>query len=159
MSLWWLLMNKSLKFDSFTLFFFHPSFVKFQYSSIFKLFQVVATAGYARLGGVDFDERLCNHFVMELKKQTGIDISNNPRALVRLRDNCEKAKHILSSSTVAVIEIDSLYDGCDFTLKCTRELFETLCADLFNSCMDAVKKVLIDSRRDSSRVGEGLSHS
>lgn len=62
------------------------------------IFEVKATNGHTHLGGEDFDNRLVEYCTSEFKKKSGIDISNNPRALRRLRTQCEKAKRILSSA-------------------------------------------------------------
>jgi len=118
------------------------------------IFEVKATAGDTHLGGEDFDNRMVKHFAEKFKKETGKDITNNIRALRRLRTACERAKRTLSSSTEAAIEIDSLYEGVDFYTKSTRALFEQLCIDLFKSCMGPVEKVLTDSKLDKNRVHE-----
>lgn len=75
------------------------------------LFAVKVTAGNTHLGGEDFDNRMVNYFVQQFKKKYNKDISKNAKALRRLRTACEKAKRILSSSTQATIEIDSLFEG------------------------------------------------
>lgn len=63
------------------------------------IFEVKATAGDTHLGGEDFDSKLVEHCAMDFKRKHKIDITNNPRAMRRLRTQCEKAKRILSSST------------------------------------------------------------
>lgn len=75
------------------------------------LAQVKATNGDTHLGGEDFDQRMMMHFVQEFKNKHKKDISNNDRALRRLRSACERAKIALSGSTRATIEIDSLFEG------------------------------------------------
>uniref|UniRef100_A0A1I7WV79 Heat shock protein 70 n=1 Tax=Heterorhabditis bacteriophora TaxID=37862 RepID=A0A1I7WV79_HETBA len=67
-----------------------------------SLFEVKSTAGDTHLGGEDFDQRMLTHFVTEFKRKANIDITNNPRALRRLRTACERAKRTLSSSTEAI---------------------------------------------------------
>uniref|UniRef100_A0A915D9A0 Heat shock protein 70 n=1 Tax=Ditylenchus dipsaci TaxID=166011 RepID=A0A915D9A0_9BILA len=79
-----------------------------------SLFEVKSTAGDTHLGGEDFDNLILAHLKTEFQRKHGRDISNNPRALRRLRTACEAAKRTLSSSTQATIEIDSLCDGIDF---------------------------------------------
>jgi heat shock protein 1/8 len=116
------------------------------------VFEVKATAGDTHLGGEDFDNRMVNHFVQEFKRKYKKDITDNPRALRRLRTACERAKRVLSSSTQANIEIDSLYDGIDFYTNVTRARFEELNIDLFRGCIEPVEKVLRDSKMDKSRV-------
>ena len=61
-------------------------------------FTVMATCGDSHLGGSDIDNILVRYCMQEFKKNTGIDIANNKRALSRLRNNCEKAKLQLSQA-------------------------------------------------------------
>ena len=118
------------------------------------VFEVKATAGDTHLGGEDFDNRLLTHFSTEFKRKTKTDISGNKRALRRLRTACERAKRTLSSSATANIEVDSLADGQDFYTSITRAKFESLCDDLFRSCLNPVEKVIRDSKMDKSQVDE-----
>ena len=118
------------------------------------VFEVKATAGDTHLGGEDFDNRLVSHFVQEFKRKHKKDITDNPRAMRRLRNACERAKRTLSSSTQTSIEIDSLFDGVDFFSSITRARFEELCMDLFRGTMDPVEKVLKDSKIAKNHVHE-----
>jgi len=118
------------------------------------IFEVKATAGDTHLGGEDFDNRMVNHFVQEFKRKHKKDISDNPRALRRLRTACERAKRTLSSSAQASIEIDSLYEGIDFYTSITRARFEELCIDLFRGCLQPVESVLRDSKLDKASIHE-----
>ncbi|KIK21342.1 hypothetical protein PISMIDRAFT_104138 [Pisolithus microcarpus 441] len=118
------------------------------------ILEVKATAGHTHLGGVDFDNRLVDHFVQEFKRKHKKDIFSNPRALCRLRTACERAKRTLSSATQTSIEIDSLFKGIDFYTSITRARFEELCQDLFRSTLEPVEKVLRDSKIDKSNVHE-----
>uniref|UniRef100_A0A4W4F9M9 Heat shock cognate 71 kDa protein n=1 Tax=Electrophorus electricus TaxID=8005 RepID=A0A4W4F9M9_ELEEL len=104
------------------------------------------------LGGEDFDNRMVNHFISEFKRKHKKDISDNKRAVRRLRTACERAKRTLSSSTQASIEIDSLYEGIDFYTSITRARFEELNADLFRGTLDPVEKSLRDAKLDKSQV-------
>jgi L1 cell adhesion molecule like protein len=63
------------------------------------IFEVKSTAGDTHLGGEDFDNRLVDHFVQEFKRKNKKDITDNARALRRLRTVCERAKRTLSSAT------------------------------------------------------------
>mmetsp|Transcript_11852 Transcript_11852/g.26636 ORF Transcript_11852/g.26636 Transcript_11852/m.26636 type:complete len:635 (-) Transcript_11852:281-2185(-) len=118
------------------------------------IFEVKATAGDTHLGGEDFDNRLVEHFTEEFKRKFRKDISENQRALRRLRTACERAKRTLSSSTQAHIEIDSLFEGTDFNSVITRARFEDLNMDYFRKCMEPVEKVLKDSKLSKSQVHE-----
>nr|KAG5711137.1 hypothetical protein BaRGS_004781 [Batillaria attramentaria] len=111
-----------------------------------SLFEVKSTAGDTHLGGEDFDNRMVQHFCQEFKRKYKKDISNNSRALRRLRTACERAKRTLSSSAEASIEIDSLYEGIDFYTRITRARFEELCADLFRHTLEPVEQALRDAK-------------
>lgn len=118
------------------------------------IFEVKATAGDSHLGGEDFDNNLVKHFTQEFKRKFKKDISDNPRAIRRLRTACERVKRNLSSSTQTTLEIDSLYDGTDFMSSITRARFEELCADVFKRTMDPVEKVLLDAKMSKGDVDE-----
>ncbi|XP_074269415.1 heat shock cognate 70 kDa protein 2-like [Silene latifolia] len=120
----------------------------------YGIFEVKATAGDTHLGGVDFDNRMVNHFVKEFKTETKKDISGNPKALAKLRTACEKAKKALSSAAESTIPIDSLYDDVDFNITITRTNFEEMSMDLFNRCIKAVRNCLKDAKMDKSTVDD-----
>ena len=118
------------------------------------IFEVKATAGDTHLGGEDFDTRLVNHCLDDIKRRLKKDIKDNKRAMRRLRTSCERAKRTLSSSSTAQIEIDSLVDGVDFNISITRAKFEALCSDLFRKTMEPVEKVIRDSKISKSAIHE-----
>ena len=118
------------------------------------IFEVKATAGDTHLGGEDFDNRMVEHFMGELKRKCKIDITGNERAMRRLRTSCERAKRTLSSSTQAFIEIDSLYDGVDFNSTITRARFEDMNMDFFKRCISPVEQVLRDAKVSKGQVHE-----
>uniref|UniRef100_A0A3B5K5S5 Heat shock protein family A (Hsp70) member 2 n=1 Tax=Takifugu rubripes TaxID=31033 RepID=A0A3B5K5S5_TAKRU len=118
------------------------------------IFEVEATSGDTHLGGEDFDNRMVNHFVEEFKRKQKKDISQNKRALRRLRTACEKAKRTLSSSTQVSIEIDSLFEGIDFYTSITRAHFEELCGDLFRGTLDPVEKALRDAKLNKGHIND-----
>ncbi|MGP1928908.1 MAG: Hsp70 family protein, partial [Arsenophonus sp. NC-WZS1-MAG3] len=80
------------------------------------------------------------------------DLTQNKRALRRLRTACERAKRTLSSSTQASIEIDSLYEGIDFYTSISRARFEELKADLFRCTMEPVEKSIRDAKMDKAQI-------
>ena len=81
-----------------------------------------------------------------LKERIKKDLSNSNRAIRRLKIACESAKRVLSSTTKANIELESLYEGIDFNTSLTRARFENLCGSLFRKCLEPVKKVLLDAQ-------------
>jgi len=109
------------------------------------VFEVVATSGDTHLGGEDFDQRVMEHFIKLYKKKRGKDIRKDNRAVQKLRREVEKAKRALSSSHQVRIEIESFFEGEDFSETLTRAKFEELNIDLFKSTMKPVEKVIKDS--------------
>ena len=115
-------------------------------------FEVVATNGDTHLGGEDFDNRMMKHFVDLIKKKSKIDISNDQKALARLRKACEAAKRQLSSQPEAHVEVDGLVEGYDFSEKISRAKFEELSMDLFKSTLKPVEAVLADAKLKKSDI-------
>ena len=118
------------------------------------IFEVKATAGDTHLGGEDFDTRMVEYFTKEFKKKNRVDLTQSKKSMRRLRTACERAKRTLSSSSTAGLELDSLYNGIDFTSTITRAKFESLCGDIFNKCLEPVSKVLKDAKVSKSEVNE-----
>merc|ERR1711937_154398 len=118
------------------------------------VFDVVATNGNTHLGGEDFDQRVMEHFLKIYKQKSGKDARKNDRSVQKLRREVEKAKRALSSTQVAKIEIESFFDGDDFSETLTRAKFEEINADLFKSTLEPVKKVLEDGDVEVSEVDE-----
>jgi len=118
------------------------------------IFEVKATAGDTHLGGEDFDNKIVEWCASEFLKKTGLDIRSNPRAMRRLRTQCERAKRILSSSTQTTIEVDSLAESKDFSTVITRAKFEELCLGYFKECIPPVEKVLKDSGLSKPQIHE-----
>ncbi|CAL1704194.1 unnamed protein product [Somion occarium] len=113
-----------------------------------------ATAGDTHLGGEDFDNNLLEHFKKEFQKKTGLDISEDARAIRRLRSACERAKRTLSSVTQTTVEVDSLYQGEDFSANITRARFEQINESLFKSTIDPVERVLKDAKMPREKVDD-----
>merc|ERR1711936_543513 len=118
------------------------------------IFEVKSTAGDTHLGGEDFDNRMVDHFVKEFERKHKKDLSQNKRAVRRLRTACERAKRTLSASAQANIEIDSLFEGVDFYTSVTRARFEELCSDLFKGTLVPVEKSLKDAKLEKSAINE-----
>lgn len=118
------------------------------------IFEVKATAGDTHLGGEDFDNILMKYFIDEFKRKHKVDLSDNKRALRRLKTACERAKRTLSSSATASVELESLYEGIDFFTSISKARFESLCMNLFQKCINPVSRVLQDAGISKSNVHE-----
>jgi len=118
------------------------------------VFEVKATGGNTHLGGEDFDNRMVDFFKDEFKQKYKVDLSQNARALRRLRTSCEAAKRNLSAQTKATIQIDSLHEGIDFNSTVTRAKFEQLNMDYFKESIVHVQKTLEASKMDKSAIDE-----
>lgn len=104
------------------------------------------------MGGEDFDSKLVEFCAADFLKKKGIDIRKNPRAIRRLRTQCEKAKRILSSSAQTSIEVDSLDQSEDYSTTITRAKFEELCLPMFKDTIPPVEKVLKDSGMSKNQI-------
>lgn len=118
------------------------------------VFEVVSTNGDTHLGGEDFDNRVMEHFMKLFKKKTGKDIRKDNRAVQKLRREVEKAKRTLSTEFNTRIEIESFYDGEDFSETFTRARFEELNIDLFRNTLKPVQKVMEDADLKKGDIDE-----
>lgn len=121
-------------------------------------FEVLSTNGDTFLGGEDFDMRLIEFLAETFKKDTGIDLHNDPLALQRLKEAAEKAKIELSSSQQT--EVNLPYITADATgpkhlvVKLTRAKLESLVEDLVNRSMEPVKQAIKDSGKSLSEIDD-----
>lgn len=119
------------------------------------VFEVLSTAGDTHLGGEDIDNILIQYCIQEFeKKHRDKKIGDNEKVRSRLHRVCEQAKRTLSSSTTAMIEVDCLMDGIDFSLTLTRARFEDLCGEIFRRTMDPVNTVLKDAKLGKNQIDE-----
>jgi len=121
-------------------------------------FEVLATNGDTFLGGEDFDTRLIDYLADEFKKDSGIDLQNDPLALQRLKEAAEKAKIELSSTQQT--EVNLPYITADATgpkhlnIKITRAKLESLVDDLITRTIDPCKVALKDSGLSLSEIDD-----
>ena len=121
------------------------------------VFEVKSTAGDTHLGGEDFDRRLVQHMLQDFCKKNKLnvtDVEKNAKTIRRLHSAAETSKKTLSSSTVAAVEIDALYEGIDYNGSVTRARFEDMCSDLFRKTFDPVEKVLRDAKLSKAQIDE-----
>ena len=112
-------------------------------------FEVLSTNGDTFLGGEDFDMRLIEYLAEEFKKESGIDLHNDPLALQRLKEAAEKAK--IELSTAQQTEVNLPYITADasgpkhLVVKMSRAKLEALVGELVTRSMDPVKMALKDA--------------
>jgi len=123
-------------------------------------FEVLATNWDTHLWGDDFDKRIVDFIISEFKKEQGIDLRNDPMALQRIRDEAEKAKKELSSTTS--YDINLPYITVDATgpknlmMTITRAKFEELILDLVERSIEPCRKALKDAWLSASDLDQVL---
>jgi len=121
-------------------------------------FEVLSTNGDTFLGGEDFDLRLIEYLATEFKKETGMDLHNDPLALQRLKEAAEKAKIELSSAQQTEINLPYITADASgpkhLVQKLTRAKFESLVEDLVDRTMGPVKTALQDAGLDISKIND-----
>ena len=122
--------------------------------------EVLSTSGDNRLGGDDFDNKLCDYMVSEFKKTEGIDLSGDKMAMQRLKEAAEKAKKELSSATTTNINlpfITATQEGPKhFDMNLTRAKFDELTADLVERTATPVNNALKDAGITASELSKVL---
>ena len=122
------------------------------------VYEVKSTSGNNRLGGDDFDNRVMEYLVEEIKKETSADITGDKMAMQRVKDEAEKAKKDLSNSTTTTISLPFIaqVDGAPVNFECdlTRAKFESLNKDLFDSTLDSVRKALKDAKLSAGDIDQ-----
>jgi len=118
------------------------------------VFEVVATNGDTHLGGEDFDQRVMDYFIKLYLKKSGKNVRTDARAVQKLRREVEKAKRALSSQHQTRIEIESFFDGEDFSETLTRARFEELNMDLFKNTLKPLQQVLDDAGMKKTDIEE-----
>ncbi|MGQ9845528.1 MAG: molecular chaperone DnaK [Caldisericia bacterium] len=120
------------------------------------VFQVISTSGDTQLGGRDMDEALLNYIVDDFKKETGIDLSKDPKALPRLREAVEKAKIELSSVLETEINLPFIAvvnnEPKHLVKKVTRALLEELVKPIVDKCRRPLQQALEDAKLSPSEI-------
>ena len=123
-------------------------------------YEVISTSGDAELGGDDWDHAIQNWLIDEIRKETGVDLSNNKMALQRLKDESEKAKITLSSSLEAIITLPYIAMNengpVNFETTLSRAKFQDLTKSLLRRTEDPVRKALADAKLTANDISEVL---
>lgn len=122
------------------------------------VFEVRSTNGDTHLGGEDFDNRIVNHFIDVFQKEEGIDLKGDKAAMQRLKDEAEKAKKELSSTSEYEVNLPFITADADgpkhFEYKLTRAKLEELVKDLIDRLAEPVEKALKDADMKASDINE-----
>jgi molecular chaperone DnaK len=122
------------------------------------VFEVLSTDGDTHLGGDDFDQVIIDYLVESFKDENGIDVSQDPMALQRLKEAAEKAKVELSSSLTTEVNLPYLMpvDGVPkhLVLSLSRAKFEQLCESLINRTIKPCQTALDNAGLKTSDIDE-----
>ena len=122
------------------------------------VFEVRSTNGDTHLGGEDFDNRIVNHFLEVFKNEEGVDLKSDKAAMQRLKDEAEKAKKELSSTTEYEINLPFITADAEgpkhFEYKLTKSKLEELVKDLIDRLAEPVEKALKDAGVKANEVDE-----
>jgi molecular chaperone DnaK len=121
-------------------------------------FEVLSTNGDTFLGGEDFDMRLIEYLAAQFKKESGIDLHNDPLALQRLKEAAEKAKIELSSAQQTEVNLPYITADASgpkhLVVKLSRSKLESLVEDLVTRSMEPVKLALKDAGLSPSEIDQ-----
>ncbi len=123
-----------------------------------KQFEVLATNGDTFLGGEDFDMRLMDYLADEFKKDSGVDVHNDPLALQRLKEAAEKAKIELSSTQQTEVNLPYITADASgpkhLNIKVTRAKLESLVEDLIKKTTGPCQQALKDAGLSASDIDD-----
>ena len=121
-------------------------------------FEVLATNGDTHLGGEDFDNRLINYLVTEFKKDQGMDLTQDPLAMQRLKEAAEKAKCELSSAQQTDVNLPYITADASgpkhMNIKVTRAKLESLVEDMVKATLVPLKQALKDADLSVSDIND-----
>ena len=116
------------------------------------VFEVKSTSGNNKLGGDDFDQRIIDYIVKDIKDEHDVDLSDNKMALQRIKEEAEKAKKTLSNVTSTEISLPFITADLNYETTLTRAKFESLISDLVDSTLEPVHKALKDAKLKASDI-------
>jgi len=122
------------------------------------VFEVKSTNGNTHLGGDDFDQRIIDYVADEFQKSDGIDIRNDPMALQRLKEGCEKAKAELSTTMQTDINLPFITADSNgpkhLNITLTRAKLEQLIGDQVESTLEPCQQALEDAKLTVDEINE-----
>ena len=113
---------------------------------------IISTLGDPHLGGQDIDNLLVHHFVQKLKNEYNINVSNNNKELMKLKNNCEDLKKDLSIRQETSIEC--YFKNQEIFIEMLRSEFDVLCKDLFTRCINLLNECVKSSGLKKNEIEE-----
>ena len=114
------------------------------------VFEVLSTSGDTQLGGTDMDESLVGYILAEFKKESGIDLSSDKMAMIRLKEASEKAKIELSSTLETDINLPFITADAagakHLAIKITRAKLEELVSPIVKKCNAPMEQAIKDAK-------------
>nr|KAF6431371.1 heat shock protein family A (Hsp70) member 14 [Rousettus aegyptiacus] len=123
------------------------------------MYRVLSTSTDDNIGGTRFTETLAQYLASEFQRSFKHDVRGNARAMMKLMNSADIAKHSLSTLGSANCFLDSLYEGQDFDCNVSRARFELLCSPLFNKCIEAIRALLKKSGFTADDINKGVDES
>nr|CAA45762.1 BiP [Schizosaccharomyces pombe] len=118
------------------------------------VFEVLATSGDTHLGGEDFDNRVINYLARTYNRKNNVDVTKDLKAMGKLKREVEKANGTLSSQKSVRIEIESFFNGQDFSETLSRAKFEEIKHGSLQEDFEPVEQVLKDSNLKKSEIDD-----
>uniref|UniRef100_A0AC35U0X6 Heat shock protein 70 n=1 Tax=Rhabditophanes sp. KR3021 TaxID=114890 RepID=A0AC35U0X6_9BILA len=118
--------------------------------------EVLSTSSDTHLGGSDFDSVILEYAIAEIVKKYGIDVLDDSRAKAKLKVECEKAKRTLSITRDANIIVPNIINGIDIQIKITREIFNSLCSELFARIDKPIDQALEEAKLTKDNIDKVL---
>lgn len=106
------------------------------------IFSILSSTISTNITGSTIINLVTQHCVKDFQRKSKISCADNSRSMMRLRVECESAVKILSTSAEASIDLDSLYEGIDYSGKLSRVRFEDLCATTFLSLRELIQSTI-----------------
>ncbi len=124
------------------------------------VFEVLATNGDTHLGGDDLDEVLIRYVADTFKNESGIDVREDPMALQRLKEACEKAKIELSTGTTTDVNLPFITADASgpkhLQVAVSRQKFESLIEPLVERSIEPCRKALADAGIEPGQIDDVL---
>lgn len=118
------------------------------------MFQVLNSHTDLSMGGESFTDALAQFLATEFERTYKQNVRTNARAMLKLMNGADMAKHSLSSLGSANCFVDSLYNGVDFDCNVSRARFELLCTPIFNKCIQPIRPLLEKVRLTTSDINK-----